>query len=64
MGALKNSLKKILPPPVNSFMREINRVVALEEKNQELLGQIAQKVTQQEEKIAKQEEILSSRQSS
>lgn len=58
MGALKNSLKKILPPPVNSFMREINRVVALEEKNQELLGQIAQKVTQQEEKIAKQEEII------
>jgi len=40
MGAFKNALKKILPPPVNSFMREVNRIVALEEKNQELMNQL------------------------
>lgn len=56
MGALKNSLKKILPPPVNSFMREINRIIAIEEQNQNLVRQLMQKIAQQERLIQQQAE--------
>lgn len=38
MSAVKNWLKKILPPPVNSFMREINRVVNVMEQERENVG--------------------------
>ena len=55
---IKNGLKKILPPPVNSFMREVNRIVALEEKNQAIMRDLMQIVKQQEEKIEKQEKLL------
>lgn len=58
MGMIKNGLKKILPPPVNSFMREVNRIVALEEKNQTIMRELMQTVKQQEEKIEKQSVIL------
>lgn len=51
MGSLKKTLKKILPPPVNSFMREVNRIVALEEKNQKTIDILTLKVTLQEQQI-------------
>jgi len=52
MGAFKNALKKILPPPVNSFMREVNRIVALEENNQEQINQLLEIVGAQERLIS------------
>lgn len=58
MGTFKNALKKILPPPVNSFMREVNRIVALEEKNQTAMQQLLQRVGQQEEILRAQQEQL------
>lgn len=58
MGAFKDSLKKILPPPVNSFMREVNRIVAVEEQNQKLIKQVIQKVERQEQQIQRQNEII------
>lgn len=58
MGMIKNGLKKILPPPVNSFMREVNRIVALEEKNQAIMRELMQTVKRQEEQIEKQEKLL------
>lgn len=58
MGILKNSLKKLLPPPVNSFMREVNRIVALEEKNQAMIQQLLQRVEQQEKILQKQIEKI------
>lgn len=54
MGVVKNALKKILPPPVNSFMREVNRIVALEEKNLSALD----KLTTIEEQNKKTIEML------
>ena len=51
MGALKNSLKKILPPPVNSFMREVNRIVAIEENNQKAIEKLTITLVQQEKQI-------------
>ena len=53
MGALKNSLKKILPPPVNSFMREVNRIVALEEKNQKAIDKLTEIEMQNQQTIDK-----------
>lgn len=53
MGTFKNALKKILPPPVNSFMREVNRIVVLEEKNRAMIQQLLQRVEQQEQQIKK-----------
>lgn len=72
MGALKNALKRILPPPVNSFMREVNRIVALEEKNkatidqliavnlesQNKISKLSGNIEQQEKQIQKQNEII------
>ena len=58
MGAVKNALKKILPPPVNSFMREVNRIVALEEKNQLLIHNLCVQIEQQEERIKRLEYIV------
>lgn len=58
MGTFKNALKKILPPPVNSFMREVNRIVVLEEKNRAMIQQLLQRVEQQEQQIKKQEKLL------
>ena len=58
MGNFKSALKKILPPPVNSFMREVNRIIALEEKNQAMMQQLLQRVEQQEQQIKKQEKLL------
>ncbi len=54
MGAFKNSLKKILPPPVNSFMREVNRIVAVEEQNQKLIKQLLE-TTEKQNQILKQQ---------
>ena len=58
MSALKDMLKKILPPPVNSFMREVNRIVAIEEQNNAMIQQLAQKVDKQEQLLQKQHDIL------
>ena len=58
MGTFKNGLKKILPPPVNSFMREVNRIIALEEKNQELIAQLIAKTEQQSRQIELQNAAL------
>jgi len=58
MGAFKNALKKILPPPVNSFMREVNRIVALEEKNQELMNQLIDKIGRQQHQIELQDAAI------
>ena len=58
MGTIKNWFKKILPPPVNSFMREVNRIVTLEEKNQALMQQLLQRVERQEQQLKIQEEQL------
>ena len=54
MGTIKNWFKKILPPPVNSFMREVNRIVTLEEKNQAMIQQLMQKIEKHEEKLQQQ----------
>ena len=58
MSAVKNWLKKILPPPVNSFMREINRIVALEEENEKMMQQLLQSVERQGSKIKEQMDLL------
>ena len=58
MGTIKNWFKKILPPPVNSFMREVNRIVALEEKNQSMIQKLLQRVEQQEQQLKVQEKLL------
>jgi len=58
MGAFKNALKRILPPPVNSFMREVNRIVALEEKNQKAIEKLTITLAQQEKQIQGQNEII------
>lgn len=47
MGVFKNGLKKILPPPVNSFMREVNRIIVMEEKNQKLIMQLQDSIEKQ-----------------
>ena len=31
MGAVKNALKKVLPPPVSAFNREVERILAAQE---------------------------------
>lgn len=55
VGKIKNGLKRILPPPVNSFMREVDRIVAMEEKNQVMIQQLLQRIEQQERQIKTQE---------
>lgn len=47
MDALKNSLKKVLPPPVESFMREVNRITAMEEQNRKLIMQLQDRIDKQ-----------------
>ncbi|HBI61248.1 MAG TPA: hypothetical protein DDY31_08570 [Lachnospiraceae bacterium] len=58
MGTFKNALKRILPPPVNSFMREVNRIISLEEKNQAMIQQLTKRVEQQEKVLQKQIEKI------
>ena len=57
MGTIKNWFKKILPPPVNSFMREVNRIVTLEEKNQALMQQLLQRVELLEKESTRETEV-------
>ena len=42
-------LKSLLPPPVNSFMREINRIMTVEEKSQKQIEQLKKQIECQEE---------------
>ena len=58
MGALKNVLKKILPPPVDTFMREVNRIVALEEKNHKTIDALAKNMEQYEKQLKAQYSVL------
>lgn len=58
MGAFKNNLKKILPPPVNSFMREVNRIVVLEEQNQKLIRQLMETIEKQKQILEQQKLVL------
>ena len=58
MVAVKNALKKVLPPPVSSFMREVNRIVAIEERNQQALDKLIETVERQEKQLNIQREAL------
>jgi len=62
MGAFKDSLKKILPPPVNSFMREVNRIVAVEEQNQKLIKQLMETTEKQNQILEQQHSLLKEQQ--
>lgn len=44
MGAIKNAMKKILPPPVSAFNREVERLLEAQEKNAKLVKQLSQQV--------------------
>ena len=54
MGVFKNGLKKILPPPVNSFMREVNRIITMEEQNRKLIMQLQDSIEKQNQKLIMQ----------
>lgn len=62
MGTFKDSLKKILPPPVNSFMREVNRIVAVEEQNQKLIKQLMETTEKQNQILEQQHSLLKEQQ--
>ena len=44
MGAVKNALKKVLPPPVSAFNREVERILAAQEDNAQLIQQLRHEV--------------------
>lgn len=58
MGVFKNGLKKILPPPVNSFMREVNRIITMEEQNRKLIKQMMEINEEQNEILNQQAEKI------
>ena len=44
MGTVKNALKKVLPPPVSAFNREVERILAAQEGNAQLIQQLRHEV--------------------
>lgn len=54
MGAVKNALKKVLPPPVSAFNREVERILAAQEQNTRLMEQMARQLEQQNQQIQQQ----------
>lgn len=52
MGTVKNALKKVLPPPVSAFNREVERLLAVQEKNAQLVDQMARQLKEQNRQIA------------
>ena len=54
MGAVKNALKKVLPPPVSAFNREVERILAAQEDNARLMEQMARQLEQQNQQIQQQ----------
>lgn len=51
MGTVKNALKKILPPPVSAFNREVERLLEAQEKNTKLMEQMARQLEDSCKKI-------------
>ena len=54
MGTVKNALKKVLPPPVSAFNREVERILAAQEGNARLMEQMARQLEQQNQQIQQQ----------
>lgn len=54
MGAIKNAMKKVLPPPVSAFNREVERILAAQEQNTRLMEQMARQLEQQNQQIQQQ----------
>ena len=54
MGAVKNALKKVLPPPVSAFNREVEQILAAQEGNARLMEQMARQLEQQNQQIQQQ----------
>lgn len=52
MGTVKNALKKVLPPPVSAFNREVERLLAAQEQNTALMAQMARQLEEQNRQIA------------
>ena len=52
MGTVKNALKKVLLPPVSAFNREVERLLAVQEKNAQLVDQMARQLKEQNRQIA------------
>lgn len=44
MGAIKNVMKKVLPPPVSAFNREVERLLAAQQENAKLVSQLSRQV--------------------
>lgn len=44
MGTVKNALKKVLPPPVSAFNREVGRILDAQEESTKLVKQLSQQV--------------------
>lgn len=52
MGAIKNAMKKILPPPVSAFNREVERLLEAQEKSAQLVAQLSLQLEEQKRQIA------------
>lgn len=56
MGTVKNALKKVLPPPVSAFNREVERILSVQEHNtkcmEQMIRQLEQHIHQQDAQIA------------
>lgn len=52
MGTVKNALKKVLPPPVSAFNREVERILLAQERSTRLIEQMQQQIQQQNRQIA------------
>lgn len=52
MGAVKNALKKVLPPPVSAFNREVERLLEAQEKSAQLVAQLSRQLEEQQRQIA------------
>lgn len=54
MGAIKNAMKKVLPPPVSAFNREVERILLAQEHNTQLMEQMARQMQQQSQQFQQQ----------
>ena len=54
MGTVKNALKKVLPPPVSAFNREVEGMLTAQEQTTRLVEQMARQLEQQSQQIQQQ----------
>lgn len=54
MGTVKNAMKKVLPPPVSAFNREVERILLAQERSTRLMEQMAKQMERQNRQIQEQ----------